>query len=110
MPTPLDLSTLIAQMPHVSKVQSATASHPEAQQAVLAQHEAELRKRESRAVEKVQKKESSSLVNKDRNPNEKREFNLSERKKRDDADGDQDQEQEASKSSPWSGKIINLEI
>ncbi|MFO7595172.1 MAG: hypothetical protein R6W92_02375, partial [Desulfocurvibacter africanus] len=43
MPTPLDLSTLIAQMPHVSKVQSATASHPDAQQAVLAQHVAEVR-------------------------------------------------------------------
>lgn len=108
MPTPLDLSTLLAQMPHVAKVQNTATSHPEAQQAVLGQHVAELRKRQNKMIEKVQKKESSAQVHKDRNPNEKREFNLSDRKKRD--GDDEEQEQEPSASSPWSGKIINLEI
>jgi hypothetical protein len=108
MPTPLDLSTLIAQMPHVSKVQSAAASHPDAQQAVLAQHVAELHKRHNRMIEKVQKKESSSQVHKDANPNEKRSLDLSDGRKRDDGEGDQ--EQAPSASSPWAGNIINLEI
>lgn len=109
MPTPLDLSTLLAQMPHVAKVQNTATSHPEAQQAVLGQHVAELRKRQNKMIEKVQKKESSSQVHKDRNPNEKREFTPSDRKNRD-GENNEDQEQEPSASSPWSGKIINLEI
>jgi hypothetical protein len=108
MPTPLDLSTLIAQMPHVAKVQNATTSHPEAQQAVLAQHVAELRKRQNKMIEKVEKKESSSQVHKDRNPHEKSGLHFSDGRKRD--GGEDDQEQAPAASSPWSGNIINLEI
>lgn len=107
MPTPIDLSTLLAQMPHAAKVQNAVNAHPEAQQAMLGQHVAELRKREGKKIEQVNKKEGSSSVHKDRNPNEKRGLELSGRKKR---DREEDEEQDSSAPSPWSGNIINLEI
>lgn len=108
MPTPIDLSTLLAQMPHAAKVHNASSSHPEAQQAVLGQHVADLRKREKRKIEQVQKKQGSAGVDKDRNPDEKRGLYLSGRKKRDAEEEEDDQAKEP--SSPWSGNIINLEI
>lgn len=108
MPMPIDLSTLLAQMPHAAKMQNAVNAHPEAQQAVLGQRVAELRKREGRKIEQVNKKQGSSSVHKDRNPHEKRGLELSGRKKRD--KGSEDEEQDSSAPSPWSGNIINLEI
>lgn len=108
MPAPIDLSTLLAQMPHVAKVQNAANAHAESQQAVLGRHVAELRKREGKKIEQVQKKQESSGVHKDRNPHEKRGLELQDRKKR---DKEADEEgQDSSAPSPWSGNIINLEI
>jgi len=106
MPTPINLSTLLAQMPHVAQLKSVANAHPEAQQGMLGQHVAALQKKEWRKIQQIQKKQGSASVDKDRNPDEKPRQVFSGHRRR----SEEDDQGFDSTPSPWSGNIINLEI
>ncbi len=106
--TPLDLPTLIAQMPHVAKITQADRSAPEVQKQLFGPLiQEQLRKKEG-TVQQVNKKERTSSVDRDGQQQQKQQ--MQKKKKRQEKDVDDEAETGYSDPSPWAGNIVNMKI
>lgn len=104
----IDLTTLIAQLPHLSKIVTAEHTHPGVQRTLLFQNALDAVQQGKEQVEQVQQSASSRKVKE-----EKRQRNHPEQQHFVSVEDDEEEEPpstNASNASPWSGNILDLEV
>ncbi len=104
----IDLTTLIAQLPHLSKIATAEHSHPGVQKTLLFQNALVTAQQGREQVEKVHQTEATRKVKekqKQRNHQEQQGFTPKEESQKED-----DDVPTASNASPWSGNILNIKV
>ena len=106
MPAPVDLATLLAQMPHVAKAKSAVNSQSESQQASLGSHVEGQTKRDREKVGKAARGKRGLQVDEDKPEGGGAAFTGHER----DSEKRSVEDEPVADASPWCGKIINREI
>lgn len=105
--TPLDLPTLIAQMPHVAKIFQAEKAKPEVQQQLFGPLIQEQVRQAEGKVQQVDKKERTDPVDRDGKQSQQQAQPEQERKKK---EQDDDPDTGYSDPSPWAGNIVNVKI
>lgn len=108
MTTPLDLPTLIAQMPHVAKIAHAEKAKPEVQQQLFGPLIQEQIREAQGKVQQVGKKQRTDAVDRDGKQQEQQQAQSERKNKEKEVDDDPDTGY--SDPSPWAGNIINVKI
>jgi len=109
MTTPLDLPTLIAQLPHVAKIFQAEKAKPEMQQQLFGPLIREQVRKDQGKVQQVNKKEQTAPVDRDSKHHQPQQQAHAESKRKG-KESDDDPDTGSSDPSPWSGNIINVKI
>jgi len=105
--TPLDLPTLIAQMPHVAKIFHAEKAKPEVQQQIFGPLIQEQIRKSQGKVQQVDKKEKTDPINRD---GKQQEQQAQTERKQQEKEVDDDPDTGFSDPSPWAGNIVNVKI
>ncbi|EPR42435.1 hypothetical protein dsx2_2824 [Desulfovibrio sp. X2] len=102
----VDLILLIQQLPHLSKIVTASHVHPETQRANLYEQVQEHQELSHDQVQEIEKKEKSKQVEEDDSNSGQQMHGEHERREEEPEEPDQP----ASNASPWSGNLLNLKV
>ncbi|MFW5487195.1 MAG: hypothetical protein ACNI3A_02035 [Desulfovibrio sp.] len=103
----IDLTTLIAQLPHLSKLVTAEHTHPGVQRTLLFQNALQAAQKSRDQVEKIHQAELTPRVK-----DEQRQRDHSEEQElaQDEPKEENTNSSKASNASPWSGNILDIEV
>ena len=107
MANDVDLILLIQQLPHLSKIVTASYVHPETQRANLYEQVQENQELSHDQVQEIEKKEKSKQVEED-DANSGQQMHGGEHEHHEAEPEEPDQP--ASNASPWSGNLLNLKV
>jgi hypothetical protein len=102
----MSINLLITQLPYVGHISQAEMSHPEVMQAVSRERALEDLKRAREQVQKTDRDEAASSVDKD-GGQERRQMARQHQHEAGSEEGEEAAEQQA---NPWAGNIVNVTI
>lgn len=107
-PTPLDLPTLISQLPYMQKIANAEMVKADIQKQLFAPIIAEhLRKQGKEQVQSIDAPEGTDAVDEDGSNKQEQTLQQNDRQSK---ESEEKQETVTSNASPWAGNIINVKI